>query len=612
MAALTERNLARETDSFKKRLLGPAKARPKDSVPSLAYNLSSNRNVTLKATMSSTRLETTRKDNASVLSNTSRDVPTQAIISTKRPSQVCLKEKRLLDNQTHSSSQRSFLTERQGIENQSKLQDKTLKTFVKQKVIIPRPQHSRKLSPLVSPEKEVWEHVILSRNEIAAAPNAVEKGSVDYLKACAQKFMTAKRIIKAFERPGSTARKETDESMIGNMEESGVKNPLQQNFHDILQAIQMIMQNKKNKPEVEKYLEIIVEAALKTRHNELYVSALKTQAKILFIYNNIYKAIGVFKNVKNQADMNNSFTIKLKAYKYLGLCFMKIKNYQKAIFYNIKMLQAAWLCNSKRYELSAYDQIGIAYYYLGNLEKANYYHERMVSGALEPADSKLRQLGVTKLLNKMAETRQALKRNTGIKVSRIGDDEEGFVSEDEFDLPTPKHGQHSINNEFSSGYNPGRGTSPPKKRKALLILSKMVNGSKMQSRPAKTERVRTTVSTERSKDMDSFTIHRPKKDIFNGSVNSQILLSHLSPNRMLNNFHPKDTQNLMNSYLSKGSENDESLTALDIKSSEEIRKKLEKLKDKTLMGLKRIIEIEETNKNRMKALRERSGTKEMK
>ena len=609
MAAISERSLARETDTFKKRLLGPAKARPKDSVPSLAYNLSSNRNISLKATMSSTRLETMRKDNASVLSNSSREPPTQAIISTKRPSQVSLKEKKLLDNQPQSTSQRSLLTERQGIENQSKLQEKALKTFVKQKVMIPKPQHTRKLSPLVSPEKEVWEHVVLSRNEINA-PNAVEKGSKDYLKACAQKFMTAKRIIKAFERSGSTVRKEGDESLIGTGEEAGVINPLQQNFYEILQAIQMTMQNRKNKPEIEKNLEIIVEAALKTRNNEYYVSALKAQAKILFIYNNIYQAIGVFKSIKNQADMNNSFTTKLKAYKYLGLCFMKIKNYNKAIFYNIKLLQAAWLCNSKRYELSAYDQIGIAYYYLGNLEKANYYHERMVSGALEPSDSKLRQLGVTKLLNKMAETRHSLRKN--IKISKIEEDEEGFLSEDEFDLPSPQHGQHSVTTEFNSGYNPTRATSPPKKRKALLILSKMVNGSRMQSRPIKSERVRTTMSTERSKEMDSFTIHRPKKDIFNGSVNSQILLSHLSPNRMLNNFYPKDTQNTINSYLSKGSENDESLTALDTKCSEAIRKKLEKFKDRTLSALKRIIEIEEANKSRLKSLRERCGTKEIK
>ena len=414
-----------------------------------------------------------------------------------------------------------------------------------------------------------------------------------------KRFVTAKRVIKCFEgiiQTKSRKASEDDKSTTNSDDPSSVDilYSIKINIETMLESIDSAISTRKEKPVFEEYLERMTDFAQRTKNLELHIAALRTTGKIRIVYSDIYRAIQIFKLIKYLADQNRSFTHKLKAYKYLAVCYHRVKNYRMATFYNVKMLQTAWLCQSKRYELLAYDKIGVEYYYQGDVKKASFYHERMMSGKVEPKDSKLRELGITRLLNRMAEGPNATRKKKPRKMEEELNDYEIPASEDEFELPSPRNQRHGDGE--AAGSLERKDTFSPKRRtkdmrnKTAQMLQNMFNDTSRSVKEKRQAKSRENLASGIVDESLSVYRNRNKKDLFEGPINTHVLLSHMSPNRLLNNFHPKDTKYIVSTYIARGTESDENFAILDLRSLEEIRRKLEKLKENTKLVLNSILE----------------------
>ncbi len=79
--------------------------------------------------------------------------------------------------------------------------------------------------------------------------------------------------------------------------------------------------------------------------------------------------------------------IKIKIYKLLGDCHIKMAVYSKALNYYLKMINLAWLLKDHDKEILAYDKLAVTYYYLGDISLSRVLHERMVNAKIEDDDS---------------------------------------------------------------------------------------------------------------------------------------------------------------------------------------------------------------------------------
>jgi hypothetical protein len=428
-----------------------------------------------------------------------------------------------------------------------------------------------KLSPLKSPPRELIASIYNPRN----VDFDIKRESL--WSTAKKKYTTAHKIIKMFDSL-QTGKIAAPKGLPGENEKNGddhifsVLKNTKESLTDMINAIQKAIEFRRYKLILDQHLAAIVQHAQKSRNIELYLAALKTQGKILLMYSDIHRAMNVFKTIKHLSDANRSFTNKLKAYKYLGKCFQTVGNHAMAIFYFVKLLQTAWFCNSNRYELLAYDLIGVQYYYLGELEKAKYYHEKMMSGETEPINSELRKLGINKLINKLLEGQNLTKKNFQVKTI-----EEELTcydippSEDEFELPSPRNFPES---DRDYGENSANRFS-----KSQLVrnksLQKMLDSKLMT--PHLKKKSKSVPKFHEERDPSKYNLIIRANESISNPPKQQILISHLSPNRFLNNFHVRDPKLIANSYINKG-DIVEGLTLLDMKSLERIKKKLERLR----------------------------------
>ena len=86
--------------------------------------------------------------------------------------------------------------------------------------------------------------------------------------------------------------------------------------------------------------------------------------------------------MKDIAGMMKNKQRKNEAYELLGICYMEMKEYEKALKCFKKQLEYAWSNNDIDFEIRAYEKIFIQYFYLGDLEKSKFYHERAIRGQI--------------------------------------------------------------------------------------------------------------------------------------------------------------------------------------------------------------------------------------
>eukprot|EP01016_Furgasonia_blochmanni_P005556 TRINITY_DN12162_c0_g3_i1.p1 TRINITY_DN12162_c0_g3~~TRINITY_DN12162_c0_g3_i1.p1 ORF type:complete len:202 (+),score=23.66 TRINITY_DN12162_c0_g3_i1:2-607(+) len=132
---------------------------------------------------------------------------------------------------------------------------------------------------------------------------------------------------------------------------------------------------------------------------------MKTHGKLLLKFKEFNKALVVLKQINTICNFQNIYEHKMKLYRWIGICYQEMMDYQRALAYFTKSLQCSWLLKMQKYELLAYDHIGIQHFYLGDVEKARSYHQRMMDCQVEPVDSPLRKLGISKLLSRSKMSR---------------------------------------------------------------------------------------------------------------------------------------------------------------------------------------------------------------
>lgn len=83
---------------------------------------------------------------------------------------------------------------------------------------------------------------------------------------------------------------------------------------------------------------------------------------------------------KRFSDHEDLLHHKMRAYKLLGQCFLRLKKSHQAQVYITKYLICSWKLGLTNDELKAYEFLGKFYYYEGELERAKIFHQRMMNG----------------------------------------------------------------------------------------------------------------------------------------------------------------------------------------------------------------------------------------
>lgn len=276
-------------------------------------------------------------------------------------------------------------------------------------------------------------------------------------------------------------------------------------------------------------------------HNsEIVLYCLKIWGKISRIRRDILKAEQLFKQHKQMCNIYRSFQNKISSYKHLGICAQDKLNHRVALSYFLKMLQIAWLVNNTEFELKSYDMIGLEYFYMNNLERANYYHTRSISGIKEPKDSEMRKLGINRALQKLPPDAQdylAGKKNTAYWETNVQAHETNvniYASSDEeidFQMPTP----FENNSKNEKRYKADQIRSQFHEIKAGKLLYKVKKETSIhkifESDLIKEPSANFNVKLPNVVPKVTTVIGEGFMDIY-----PRIFVSHLSPNRGLQNF----------------------------------------------------------------------------
>eukprot|EP01017_Pseudomicrothorax_dubius_P005315 TRINITY_DN11317_c0_g1_i1.p1 TRINITY_DN11317_c0_g1~~TRINITY_DN11317_c0_g1_i1.p1 ORF type:complete len:320 (+),score=78.84 TRINITY_DN11317_c0_g1_i1:62-961(+) len=267
-------------------------------------------------------------------------------------------------------------------------------------------------------------------------------------------------------------------------------------------------------------------------------------------------------------------------------------------YYNVKLLQMAWMKNLREQELSAYDRIGIMFFYLGELEKANFFHQRMMDGIVEPKDSPLRLLGIAQmqLLQKQSEMdKDELLPNKKL----LKNEEEIDEEEEEYDLNLPTEmflSAKDSSNKLMQRTQSTILTSKSLQNKELLMgIGKIGYYKKTVAQRAQQKvisHVRANSTSYGFGELDDGFGRSSQVNIKGMTTHrmDEVLVSHLSPNRHMQMFYLgsiRQQQKAVGHGLLR-----EQLDILDLKSVDRIFRVLEKYKTNLILALSRVLQAQ--------------------
>lgn len=302
-------------------------------------------------------------------------------------------------------------------------------------------------------------------------------------------------------------------------------------YRELQEKIEMARSSHKFYVEIDRIFKEIEELLeSKAKSPEFLFIVLKKHAQILVEFRMYKMAIVILKQLKNKADDNQSYLHKAKSYKMLSKCFQIMKKYDVSNIYAIKLLKLSWFNKTQKYELDAYELMGLNAFYKGQIIKARYFHNKGTMGNLESVrDSEVRKLGISSIKTRIdrkefrrnnPETAQLYTKKQKMALFE-GNDVDYYVSssEDE-DEPHFKDLEEFEENEKLSAFF-----------------------ARHSQRPQ-------SVSLNHVKSYGSFEIKMRKpagkvlSDDFFQDVSERRFLSHLSNNRMVENFQAYDPQKL--------------------------------------------------------------------
>lgn len=276
------------------------------------------------------------------------------------------------------------------------------------------------------------------------------------------------------------------------------------------------------------------------QNSEIALYCLKLWGKITRSRRDMSKAEQIFKQHKQMCNVYRAFENKVSSYKHLGICAQEMLQHKTALSYFIKMLQMSWFVDNPDFELKSYDMIGMQYFYMNCLDKANHYHDRAMSGIIEPKESDMRKVGINRALQKLPP--DALDYRLGKKhteywdsVTAYTENPNNYVSSDEeFEI------------QVGSTLPEGKQKSEKHKRVAQIVANMQdLKSGKMLRKVKKEVNIHKIFESALKKDPSANSNMNHPSDIFQKvsmigesfqDVKNRIFMSHLSPNRGLQNF----------------------------------------------------------------------------
>lgn len=167
--------------------------------------------------------------------------------------------------------------------------------------------------------------------------------------------------------------------------------------------------------------------------------------KILYRFNNYQESLKFLKIARSALYSLLEVSYKYRIYKYISLCFVKMKCYDQARKYALKLLKLSLIFQNIKYESYAYDLLGKIYFYISELEMAHIYHEKMLNCSKV---SEMRNIGAL-LKNKYFEKQSLRKKEPPMTSS----EEEDFDLLDNFNHKKSfglKHNQKAIFSHLSN------------------------------------------------------------------------------------------------------------------------------------------------------------------
>ncbi|CAD8104387.1 unnamed protein product [Paramecium sonneborni] len=219
----------------------------------------------------------------------------------------------------------------------------------------------------------------------------------EQLQKRTRQYQLSQFIIKYYSDEIETLK---DQQSLDNQEiENSISKYLNeaiQSLEILIKKIQNLLQYKQNREKSEQEMKEIMQECFKQKN-------LCIQQRLCYIFgkmeqlffNPLFGAI-YFKLCKRLSDSEIHYRNKMKAYRGLGECLLRVRPKLSQLYFT-KYLMSAWKLNEKNHELYAYDLLGKYYFYVGQIEKAKQFHEKMIGGYCEVPDSRVRILAQSRL-----------------------------------------------------------------------------------------------------------------------------------------------------------------------------------------------------------------------
>ena len=116
---------------------------------------------------------------------------------------------------------------------------------------------------------------------------------------------------------------------------------------------------------------------LKSQHFHVFLCL--CFGKILYRFNDFPESLRFLRIAQLAITGSMDPGPKAQTYKYMSLCQMALRSYDKAHKYAVKLLKIALIFQLEDVQAFSYDLLGKVYFYLGDIQSAEAYHEKMLN-----------------------------------------------------------------------------------------------------------------------------------------------------------------------------------------------------------------------------------------
>ncbi|CAD8178280.1 unnamed protein product [Paramecium pentaurelia] len=281
----------------------------------------------------------------------------------------------------------------------------------------------------------------------------------------------------------------------------------------LIKKLQYLQQYKQNREKSEQEMKEIMQECFKQKNVCIQQRFCYIFGKMEQLFFNPISGAIYFKLCKRLSDNEQYYRNKMKAYRGLGECLLRVRPKLSQLYFT-KYLMSAWKLNEKNHELYAYDLLGKYYFYVGQIEKAKQFHEKMIGGYCEVPDSRVRVLAQSRLEQGSLSNR-INREHQVVDIDVVTSDDECY----EIVLTQPQPVQVTF--VGSSKYFQRKIPDPK-------IVKEEANTNIRQKKPKFNSQI---LESGGQFDMSKLVISNPHLNI--GVIKDRVLLSHMTPNRKL-------------------------------------------------------------------------------